>query len=167
MTASGWCSCHFDLTWIPFPPQISQWIRLPIPSSLLFHFLRPSLGHSFTMWLIFSSALLHILHFVCSCHLSILPLITLVRMAWSWAANIKLPVSQFRVQFPNHCHLSQFPTSLIYRTNWLCNIFPFQEIVLSFFFCFLASIAVYRIGSIKSIFTDLQAVSKRSLDFFT
>ena len=119
MTASDWCSYHFDLTWIP----ISQWICLPTQSCLLLYSLWASLGHSLTMWLIVSSALLHILHFACSCYLSIFPLITLVRMACSWAANIKLSVSRFRVPFLNHCHLSWFPTSLVCYTNWPCNIF--------------------------------------------
>ena len=124
MTASGWCSYHFDLRWVPFALQMSQWIRLPTQSCLLLYSLWASLGHSLTMWLIVSSALLHILHFACSCYLSIFPLITLVRMACSWAANIKLSVSRFRVPFRNHCHLSWFPTSLVCRTNWPCNIFP-------------------------------------------
>ena len=138
MTASGWCSYHFDLTWIPFAQQIFQWIHLPTQSCLLLYSLCASLGHPL-MWLIVSSALLHILHFVCSCDLSIFPLITLVRMVCSWAANIKLSVSRFKVPFRNHCHLSWFPTSLVYRTLWPCNIFSSQEI-LSSFFCFLASV---------------------------
>ena len=124
MTTSGWCSYHFDLTWIPFPLQIWQWIRLLIQSFLLLYSLCESLGHSLTMWLIVSLSLRHILHFVCSYDLSIFPLITLVRMACSWAANIKLSVSRFRVPFRNHCHLSWFPTSLVCCINWPCNVFP-------------------------------------------
>ena len=85
---SGWCTYYFDLTWIPFTLQISQWICLPIQSCLLLYSLGASLGHSLATWLVVSSALLHILHFVCLCDLSIFPLITLVQMACSWAANI-------------------------------------------------------------------------------
>ena len=99
--------------------------------------------------------------------LSIFPLITLVRMACSSAANIKLSVSRFCVPFRNHCHLSWFPTFLVCHTNWPCNIFSSQEIVLSSFFCLLASIVVFQISSIKSISTDLAALSRRSLDSFT
>ena len=126
-----------------------------------------SLGYSLSIWLVVSSALLHVLHFVCSYDLSIFPLIKLVRIDCSWAAHIKFSVSLFRVPFLNHFHLSWFPTSLVCRTNWLCKIFFSQEIVLSFFFCFLASIVVCWIGSIKSISTDLAALSKRSLNSFT
>ena len=55
---------------------------------------------TYNVWLTVSSALLLILHFVCSCHLSIFPLITLTRMACSWAANIKLFISRYRVPLP-------------------------------------------------------------------
>ena len=167
MTAPGWCSCHFGLTWIPFAPQISQWICLPIQSCLLLYSFWASLGHSCTMGLIVSSALLSTLHIVCSCELSIFPLIRLVWMACSWAAHIKLSVSRLRVPFHNHCHLSWFHTSLVYHTNWPCNIFSSQEIFLFSFFCFLASIVVSWIGWIKSISKDLSAARKRSLGSLT
>ena len=96
----------------------------------------------------------------------IFPLVILVWMACSWAAHIKLSISSFRVPFHNHCHLSWFPTSLGYCTNWLCNIISSHKIVFSSFFCFLVSILVSWIGSIKSISTDLTAVTKRYLDSF-
>ena len=74
-------------------------------------------------------------------------------------------LSHFMVQF-RHCHLFWFPTSLVCHTNWPCNIFSSQEIVLSSFFCFLVSIVISRTGSIKSVSTDFVAVSKRSLDSY-
>ena len=114
----------------------------------------------------FSSVLLHILHVVPSFDLSVFHLIIIVRMACSWATNIKLSVSRFRVPFCNYCHLSWFPTSLVCCTNWPCNIFLTQEITLCFFFCFLVSIIVSRIGSIKSISTDLAAVIERTFELF-
>ena len=116
--ASGWCSYHFGLTWISLAPQFSQWIHLPIQLCLLLYSFWASLVHSLTLCLIVSSALLHILHFVSSWDLSIFPLIWLVRMACSWAAYTKLPVSRFRVPFCNHCHLSWLPNSLVYCINW-------------------------------------------------
>ena len=130
MTASGWSSYNFYLTWVPFALHIFQWIRPPTQSCLLLYSLWASFGHSLTMWLI--------LNFSCSCDLSIFPLITLVQMACSWEANIKLSVSRFRFPICNHCQVSWFPTSWICRINWACNIFFSQEIVLSSFFCFLA-----------------------------
>ena len=87
------------------------------------------------IWLIVSPALLHILHFVCSCDLSIFPLIALLRRACcSWAATIKLSFSCFRVPFQNHCHLSWFHTSLFYRTNWPCKLFSSQKILFRLIF---------------------------------
>ena len=132
-TASDWCLYHFGLTWISFTWQTSQWVRLPI------YCFWASLGHSLTMWLIVPSALLQILHFVCSFDFPIFPLIRLVQMAWSWAAHIKLSVSRFRASFRSHYHLPWFPTPLICCTNWRCNSFSSYEIVLSSFFCSLAS----------------------------
>ena len=122
MTASGWCPYHFGLTCIPFALQISHWVRLPIQSSLRLYYFWASLEHALTMWLIALSALLHILHFVCSCNSSIFLLIILIRMTYSWVAHIKLSVSRFRVPFRNNCQLFWFPTSLVCRTNWPRNI---------------------------------------------
>ena len=167
MTASGWRSYHFGSTWISFALTISQRIRLPIQSCLLLHSLWASLGHSLTMWLIVSSVLLHIPHSVWSSDLSIIPWITIARRACSWVAYIKLSVSRFRVPFRNYCHLSWLPASLVCLKNWPCNGFSFQEIAFSFFFCFLASVEVSRIGSMKAISTDLEAVRTSSLNSFT
>ena len=150
---SGWCTYYFDLTWIPFTLQISQWICLPIQSCLLLYSLGASLGHSLATWLVVSSALLHILHFVCLCDLSIFPLITLVQMACSWAANII---------FSFHTLWSNFAIAT-YSDSLLPLFVPRN---CSFFFCFLASIVISRIGSIKSVSTDFVAVSKRSLESY-
>ena len=167
MTAPGWCSCHFGLTWIPFAPQISQWICLPIQSCLLLYSFWASLGHSLTIWLIASSALLHILQLVCSCHLSMSPLIRLVWMACSWATHANPSVSRFRIPFCNNCPSILTPYFLSLSYKQARQHFSSQEIVLSSFFCFWASIVLSRISSIKSISKDLETVSKRSMDSFT
>ena len=134
-----------------------------IQSCLHLHSFCASLGHSLTMWLIVALALQHILHFFCSCYLSIFALITLVRIACSSVENINLFVSHFRVPFRNHWHLSWFPIYLVCCTNWLHNILSSQEIVLSSLFWFLTFMALSRIGSIKSLPTDLTGVAN---DFF-
>ena len=83
-----------------------------------------SFGNSLTTWLTVSpSALLHIVHFVYSCDVSIFLLIILVRMNCSCPAHIKLSILHFRVPFCNHCHLSWFLTSLVCLTTRPCNIF--------------------------------------------
>ena len=74
----GWRSYHFDLTWIPFAQQISQWIRPPTQPCLLLYSLWVSFGRSLKMWLIVLSTLLHLLHFVWSCDLSICQLVLLL-----------------------------------------------------------------------------------------
>ena len=140
MTAFVWCSYHFYLKRITLALQIFKWIRFPILSFLLLHSLWASLEHSRTVWFSVSSALLYILHMVCSCDLLIFSLITLVRMACSWAGNIRLSVSRFRIPFRKHCHLSSFPTSSVCCTKWPCNFFFFSQKNCSFFLLLLLSL---------------------------
>ena len=138
MTVSGWCSYQIGLTWIPFAPQISLWIRLSIQLWLLSYSFWASLRGSLTIWLIVSSVSLHILHFVCSCDLLIFLFIRLVRMACSWVAQIKLSASRFGVPFCNHCYLSWLSFSIVCCIKWWYNIFSAQEIVFSFLLLLLS-----------------------------
>ena len=104
----------------------------------------------FRIWLIVSPALLHILHFVCSCDLLIFPLIALLGMACSWAANIF-----FSQEILFHALGFHFKTIATYPDSTLPYFiaqtghatFFSPKRFFSGFFCFLASIVVFRIGS--------------------
>ena len=135
-----------------FLPQISQWIHLLIQSCFLLYSFWASLGHSHTVWLIFSSALLHIQYLFCSCDFRIFPIIKLIRIASSEVFCFMLygPFSQLLPPI--------LISHLVCCTNWPYNIVFSQEIFPSFF-CLLASIVASGIASMKLVFTDLAAVS--------
>ena len=146
--------CRFNMDSIRstnFPPQISQWIRLLSQSCFLLYSFWASLGHSHTVWLIVSSALLHIQYFFCSCDFWIFPIIKLVRMASQvFCFTLYGPFSQLLPPI--------LISHLVCCTNWPCNIVSSPEIFRSFF-CLLASIVASGIASTKLVFTDLAAVS--------
>ena len=156
MTACGWCSYHIGLIWVPFALQISHH-KFPNEygfwaNHAFFYTLSEQVWDIHTLWLIVSSALLHIQYFFCSCDFWIFPIIKLVRMASSEVFCFKLygPFSQLLPPI--------LISHLVCCTNWPCNIVSSQEIFRSFF-CLLASIVASGIASTKLVFTDLAAVS--------
>ena len=134
----------------------------PIRACLLLYLFWTSLGHSRTIWLIVSSVLLHILHFVCSCDLSVFPLFRFVRMACPWAIHFKLFLSFFRVPFSNHYHLSWLPTSLVCHTNWPYNIL-FLPRNCSFLLLLLLSLYFSFLGWLNQINIHISRSSKQTL----
>ena len=83
----------------------SQWITLPIQSSLVLYSLYENLLHSFIMWLIVLSLSPYNLHLLFCCVFSIFPFIQFVLMTLFWAAIRRDSVSLLRPLFFSHIQL--------------------------------------------------------------